>query len=262
MSNLSIHKVIEVTEEHHKSFFEIRDKAIKPITEAYLDWNESVAFLVEGFYQHTKSKEKWHLSVANTLRKMQEPLRSDFILSSNTPKLQSNLIKGGVRGFCATILEENLEFMPKELEYPKFPYFEVEPATLQSLAKKGLLLFANPPAVDEDESDQPGTLINTKKYSHRPMVSVELNLKSLPPGAEGAVLLNWSCKGRKGAKAKVFIDGLQYVKSFEVLTTTDDSIPNFWTFIPWSIGKTIIDLKHVGSGYLWFEHVDIHHVEW
>jgi hypothetical protein len=99
-------------------------------------------------------------------------------------------------------------------------------------------------------------------YVHRPMISVELNLEPLPEGTDGALLLNWSCKGRDGAKAKVFIDGSQYVKSFVVHCTTDDSVPNFWQFIPWKSGKTVVDLKHVGTGYLWFEHVDIHHVEW
>lgn len=262
MSNLSIVKAEAKLDEHHKSFTEARQQALQPITVAYLDWNEAVAFLVEGFQRHTHSNEEWHLSVANALREMQEPLRSDFILSSNTPKLSSRLIKGGVRAFCTTILEENLEFMPKVLEYPKFPYFQVEPATLQSLSANGLILLANPPTEDQDEPDEPGTVINTDTYLYRPMLSVELNLEPLPKGIDGAILLNWSCKGRKGAKAKVFIDGHQYVKAFDVLTTNEDSVPNFWTFIPWKVGKTIVDLKHVGSGYLWFEHVDVHHVEW
>lgn len=94
------------------------------------------------------------------------------------------------------------------------------------------------------------------------MLSVELDLQPLPKGTNGAILMNWSCKGRNGAKAKIFVNGQQHVRSFDVQTTDDDVVPNFWTFVPWNEGRTVVDLKHVGSGYLWFEHVDIHHVEW
>lgn len=262
MSKSAIAESGVVSEKHREEFVKTRTQALEPITEAFHGWNEAVAFLVEGFHKHTNSNEAWHKAVANALRNMNEPLRSDFILKSLDPKLSAKLIKGNVRAFSTTVLEQNLEFMPREMEYPKFPYFQVEPATLQSLAESGLILLANPPAIDGDEPDVPGTAINPDTYLHRPMLSVELDLSPLPNSVEGAVLMNWSCKGRNGAKAKVFVNGQQHVKSFEVQTTDDDTVPNFWTFLPWKVGRNIVDLKHVGNGYLWFEHVDIHHVEW
>jgi hypothetical protein len=236
---------------------------LRPITAAQEAWNEAVAFLIDGFSRYTlPGLDAWHHQVADALRSKREPLRSDFILSPISPKLASTLMKGHVRAFNTTILEENLEFMPKELDYPKFPYFQVEPATLQSLAQHGLVLFANPGGIAEDEPDVPGTPLDLKTYCRRSIISMELEMRPLAPDTAGAVLLNWSCKGRNGAQAKVFIDGIQHVGSFEVRSTDDDAVPNFWTFLPWKQGVTSIDLKHVGAGYLWFEHVDVHHIEW
>ena len=262
MKNSSVANSGVLNATHQASFEKMREQELQSLTAAFQGWNEAVASLVEGFHNHTKANAAWYSTVATALRDMHEPLRSDFILKAVSPRLSSNLIQGHVRALCTTVLEQNLEFMPRTMAYPKFPYFQVEPATLQSLSEHGLILLANPPGESEDEPDAPGAAICVDTYLRRPMVSVELNLKSLPVGTDGAVLMNWSCKGRNGAKAKIFVNGQQHVKSFDVQTTDDDTVPNFWTFLPWTEGRSVIDLKHVGSGYLWFEHVDIHHVEW
>jgi hypothetical protein len=159
-------------------------------------------------------------------------------------------------------LEQDIEFMPKPMAYPRFPYFQVEPATLESLHKAGLVLLANPPGIHEDEPDEPGAELDLRSYLRRPMVSVELRMEPLPPASRRAVLLNWSFRGRAGAHAKIFIDGSQDSRAFEVLSIDDDAVPNFWTLLPWTPGTTVVDLKHVGAGYMWFEHVDVHHVTW
>lgn len=249
-------------------FVSWRATALKPIEAAAAGWNSAVADLVRQIgnelptYAHRVAGDQWHSRVADTLDRMREPLHSDVILSTRAPKLSNSVIKGAARSFCATFLEEDIEFMPRPMAYPKFPYFTVEPATPDSLHEKGLVLFANPPANTDDEPDCSGTPISRNSYMARPMVSVELSLGDLGTKRNGAILLNWSFRGRAGARAKIFINGEQDVESFEVISTDDDAVPNFWTLLPWSPGTHIVDLKHVGAGYLWFEHVDVHHVTW
>jgi hypothetical protein len=245
-----------------------RRQLLRPVCAASAAWNESVAALIRQVGEKLTSLASrrhgpyWHERVARAVAEMKMPLHSEVILSTRNPKLKNDVVNGSVRVFCSTILEEDLEFMPGPMEYPKFPYFTVEPATQEGLFEAGLYLLASPPAAEEDEPDVPGTMINQSVYLRRPMVSVELKLAELAPKEAGAVLLNWSFRGRGGAKAKIFINGEQDVPAFDVMSTEDDAVPNFWTFIPWNPGETVVDLKHVGSGYLWFEHVDVHHVRW
>lgn len=94
------------------------------------------------------------------------------------------------------------------------------------------------------------------------MVSIELQTDGLPSGTEGAVLINWSFWGRQGAHAKVFVDCLQDVLAFPVASSDEDRTPNFWTVLPMRPRTTVVDLKHVGAGFLWFEHADVHTVTW
>ncbi|PZR89924.1 MAG: hypothetical protein DLM68_05315 [Hyphomicrobiales bacterium] len=231
-------------------------------------WNDSVAALVSEVGREIPTLaarqfgNAWHERVASALREMREPLHSDVILTTRSPSLKNEAIRGSVRAFWSTVLEQDLEFMPKAMEYPKFPYFIMEPATQKSLYDAGLYLLANAPKADEDEPDEPGAALDHRSYLRRPMVSVELDLAQLPLNESAAVLLNWSFRGRAGAKAKVFVNGQQDVPAFDVVSTEDDATPNFWTFVPWRPGIVTVDLKHVGSGYLWFEHVDVHHVRW
>ncbi len=251
-----------------RDFCKVREGLLDPIKLASTAWNASVAELVSQVGREltplaTRQRGGvWHERVAKGLRDMREPLHSDIILSTRAPLLKNNLIRGLVRVFCSAVLEQDLEFMPRPMQYPKFPYFTVEPATQKSLYEAGLYLLANPPGTDEDEPNVPGTPINRSTYLRAPMVSVELELAELSTAEDGAVLLNWSFRGRAGAEAKIFINGEQDVPAFDVMSTEDDAVPNFWTFLPWKAGMTVIDLKHVGSGYLWFEHVDVHHVRW
>jgi hypothetical protein len=249
-------------------FFAIRSAALAPVNHAARSWNEAVAALVDQVGQAQinlaakREGEEWHERVANALRRMGDPLRSDVILSAKEPRLKNSFFSGAVRAFSTTTLDQDLEFMPKPMAYPKFPYFQVEPATHESLSKSGLCLLTNPPGIDADEPDKTGTRINPHTYLRVPTISVELDLSAIGPEEYGAILLNWSFRGRAGAHAKIFINGEQDVPAFEVMSADDDGTPNFWTFIPWTQGKVIVDLKHVGQGYLWFEHVDVHHVRW
>jgi hypothetical protein len=94
------------------------------------------------------------------------------------------------------------------------------------------------------------------------MVSIELDINKLPDGQQGALLINWSFRGRQGAMAKIFIDGLQDVPAFQVASTDEDHTLNFWSVVPIRAGYTVIDLKHVGAGFMWFDHADVHSVIW
>lgn len=249
-------------------FMSQRQRILSRHLAAHAEWNDSVAALVSYLgkkfnpYSIRRQGRVWQEEVAAALRSLKKPLYSDVILTTGSPQLKNDVLEGNVRAFCTTVLDRDLEFMPKTMEYPKFPYFQIEPATFNSLHEAGLYLLSNPPGVTEDEPDEEGSKLNMSAYAKTPMVSVELQLRALPENFDAAVLLNWSCRGRAGAKAKVFIDGEQDLPAFEVTSTTDDTVPNFWTVIPWRAGPMVIDLKHVGSGYLWFEHVDVHHVRW
>jgi len=249
-------------------FLKSREAKLQPLKVATKAWNESVAALVSQVGQEVgplvtrRRGIAWNDRVVAALHDLQEPLRSDVILSTRTPMIANATVKGSVRAFCSAFLEQDLEFMPRTMEYPKFPYFTVEPATQKALFEAGLYLLANPPEVEADEPDATGSQINRDTYLKTPMISVELRLAELQQHEEAAVLLNWSCRGRAGAKAKIFINGQQDVPAFEVRSTEDDNVPNFWTFLPWTPGTVVVDLKHVGSGYLWFEHVDVHHIRW
>jgi hypothetical protein len=251
-----------------KDFFSDRQKILRSVEAAAAAWNEAVATLITKVGQVTTSFATrsrgpgWHERAAQALRAMREPLHSDVILATRTPMLKNDAIRASVRVFCSTVLEQNLEFMPRTMDYPKFPYFTVEPATQESLFKEGLYLLANPSGMDEEEPNIPGVSISRETYLRTPMISVELDLASIGSGNDGAVLLNWSFRGRAGAHAKIFINGELDVPAFEVRSSDDDETPNFWTVVPWATGEVVIDLKHVGSGYLWFEHVDVHHVTW
>ena len=250
------------------SFLEKRKMATLAYDRAPKHWNDSVACLVEmvgsqiSNYAALYGGSNWHENVAKALRLLEKPLKSDVILSNDSPLLKNECLKGAVRVFGSCFLEQDLEFMPKEYDYPKFPYFQVEPARLNTLSKAGLVLLANPSGLEEDEPDKTGSEIDMTSYTRRPMVSCEIYMNHLDEKRIGALLLNWSCKGKEGAMAKIYINGIQDVPAFEVQSTDDDPTPNFWTFLPWSEGKTVIDLKMVGSGYLWFEHVDVHSIHW
>lgn len=252
-----------------QAFAAWRNTALAPFDRAAGLWNEAVANVVATMGLHLDSQarrrkgEAWVNQLIATLRTMRAPLKSDVIVSANTPMAVNALVSAGVRALSATMLEQDLEFMPRSFDYPKFPYFEVEPATLASLAKAGLVLLANGPAPGADEPCSGGVPINRETYLRRPLISIGLELSELPPGQDGAILVNWSCRGRNGAMAKVFIDGELDVPPFEVMTTSDDATPNFWTILPWRVGGATLDLKLVGeASYLWFEHADVHVVRW
>jgi hypothetical protein len=250
------------------SFLEWRASKLRSIDNATNQWNDAVACAVEhvGSMDGVVSRlegPKWHGKVASALRDMDQPMHSDVILSSIDPCLSNRLLQGRLRAFGLATLPSNPEFMPtKQRPWPAFPYFTVEPGTLPELSKEGLLLFANPPLAEADELDETGSRIDRHSYGSSPMISVELDLEPLPQSCKGAILLNWSFRGRLGAMAKIFLNGVQDMPAFEVVSTDEDRTPNFWTVLPWYSGRNVVDLKHVGSGYLWFEHVDVHHVIW
>jgi len=246
-----------------------REAALAPLERAAGLWNEAVAEVIShmglALDSHVRRSrgEDWVRRAALSLRTMRQPLKSDVILSTIAPAGANAVISGAVRAFSTTVLEQDLEFMPKRFRYPKFAYFEVEPATQASLATRGLYLLAGGPPVDEDEGCDPGTAINRHTYLRTPLISLELSMKALAETEEGAVLINWSCRGRNGAMGKVFINGELDVPPFEIMTTADDATPNFWTILPWDEGGATIDLKLVGeASYLWFEHADVHVLRW
>ena len=244
-----------------------RDK-IASIETCRSEWNGAVAAAVEqvgrqcGLIAQTMGKE-WHERAAQALRALREPLRSTVILSAKTPHLQDSYLRGRMRAYGTSVLSEDPEFMPStQFEWPRFPYFQVEPGTASSLARSGLIMLANPPGIDEEEANEVGTPICGATYARSPMISLELDLNPLAKGTQGALLLNWSFKGRQGAMAKIFIDGQLDVPAFEVASTDEDPTPNFWTVAPWRSGNAIVELKHTGSGFLFFEHCDVHHIVW
>lgn len=235
---------------------------------AVAEWNNAVASAVEHVGQMkgltTQQMDAlWHGKVATALRAMERPLHSDVILEARRPSLKNDILEGRIRAFGASVLAEDPEFMPStQRQWPAFPYFVVEPGSLDSLAREGLILLTNPPGLAEEESDEIGTQICRRTYGRSPMISVELDLSQLEEGSEAAVLLNWSFRGRLGAMAKIFVDGQLDAPAFPVASSDEDRTPNFWTILPWRPGRTYVDLKHVGSGYCWFEHVDVHSVSW
>ena len=251
-----------------KEFLRRRKELMVDLDVASRKWNDAVASLVEKVgskisnYASTHYGKGWHRKVAKALRDLEEPLKSDVILSNSRPNLKNDYVDGSCRVFGSCFLEGDLEFMPKEFEYPKFPYFQVEPARLQTLSKAGLVLLANPPGIEAEEPNRTDAIISMETYTKSPMISVDLKMQELGSKRGAALLLNWSCKGREGAMAKIFINGRQDVPAIEVMSSDDDPTPNFWTFVPWKSGTTVVDLKMVGDGYLWFEHVDVHSVFW
>lgn len=251
-----------------EAFLAYRRSRMTSIETGITEWNGAVASAVERVGKQDGLTSRmmtsgWHTQVASALRRMEHPLHSDIILSVNEPYLTNRLMQGRVRTFGTITMSEDPEFMPTtQAEWPRFPYFLVEPGTSRSLAEAGLVLLANPPGVAEDEPDEVGAAICSTTYARSPMVSMELQIDALPNGREGAVLINWSFRGRQGAHAKIFIDGLQDVPAFPVASSDEDRTPNFWTILPMRPGTTVVDLKHVGAGFLWFEHADVHTVTW
>lgn len=254
--------------EERKNFHRWRDTELSRLDVARAAWNDAVAHAVEVVGKQeglstVEMGEEWHETVAAALRALKRPLHSDVILSVREPFLWNQRLVGRMRAYGTALLSEDPEFMPStDYSWPRFPYFRVEPGTAASLWAEGLALLANPPAATEDEDDVVGASLCRSTYGRTPMVSLDLELQPLPEGQSGALLLNWSCRGRLGAMAKIFIDGQLDVPAFEVVSSDDDPTPNFWTVIPWREGSMVVDLKHVGSGYLLFEHCDVHHVIW
>lgn len=247
-------------------FLLARQRQVPSIRAATAAWNDAVASAVGTVaHQHgliaQRMGEHWFRQVQQALKVMDHPLHSDVILAGAAPFLANDVLTGRVKVFGATMLSEDPEFMPStQYEWPRFPYFVVEPGTPRALHEAGLVLLTNPPAEEEDEANLVGAPIAMHNYGKSPMVSVELDVNDFTGG--GAVLINWSCRGRLGAKAKIFIDGELDVPAFTVASSDEDRTPNFWTILPLRPGKTMIDLKLVGSGMLWFEHADIHSVTW
>ncbi|QQS20925.1 MAG: hypothetical protein IPL87_05300 [Candidatus Moraniibacteriota bacterium] len=224
------------------------------------EWNKAVAKLVREFPIYTGRERERYECVADALEKMDEPLRSDIILTVEEPYALCSLtkIKGSLRIFGASFLPNDIWFMDEWLEFPKFPYFVTEPATFKSLKENNLVLFADPCGEIEDEPDIAGAEINLETYRRRPIVSIEIELPQIKQ--QGCLLLNFSAKGYYGAKVKIFNNGELVCPSFSVQSTPGDRTPNFWIFPEWKSGLNVIDLKFIGKGYLWFDHVDIHHV--
>lgn len=251
-----------------EEFHRYRNKKMASIETGISEWNSAVASAVERVGQQNGLVAKimgngWHQQVAQVLRKMDEPLHSDVILSVKETKLSNRRVTGRVRTFGNTTMSENPEFMPTtETAWPMFPYFNVEPGTPTALAHQGLALLANPPGLEDEEANEVGTPIASATYARSPMVSIELRVHEMAQEVNGAFLINWSFRGRQGAMAKIFLDGLLDVPAFNVASTDEDKTPNFWTVLPMRSGLTVVDLKHVGSGFLWFEHADVHPVIW
>ena len=183
-------------------FHRWRQEKIASIETCRMEWNGAVAAAVEhvatqnGLFTQTMGP-KWHADVAAALRSMEVPLHSEVILSTVKPYLRNELITGRMRAYGACFMSENPEFMPStQFEWPRFPYFKVEPGTSSSLAKEGLILLANPPGIIEDEANEVGAPICSTSYARTPMISVELELKPLERDQTGAVLLNWSFRPR------------------------------------------------------------------
>lgn len=249
-------------------FLEYRRSKMASIETGIAEWNGAVASAVErvGMQKGLMTKtmgQDWHTRVAQALTKMETPMHSDVILGVDEPFLTNRMLEGRVRVFGATTMSESPEFMPAtDTKWPMFPFYTVEPGTSRALAEAGLALLANPPGIEDDEANAVGTPIASSTYARSPMVSIEVRVNELPSATSGALLLNWSFRGRQGAMAKVFIDGLLDVPAFGIASTDEDRTPNFWTVLPMRPGATIIDLKHVGAGFLWFEHCDVHSVTW
>lgn len=251
-----------------EAFHRWRREKLATIETSIGAWNDAVATAVEtvarqeGMVARTMGVA-WHAQVAAALRAMDVPLHSDVILSTRQPHLRNSLVVGRMRACGACFLSEDPEFMPTtQYEWPRFPYFVVEPGTPTSLAREGLILLANPPGIEEEEPNVVGAPICRATYGRAPMIGLDLELQPLEHGRQGAVLLNWSFRGRLGAMAKIFVDGLAETPAFGVTSTDEDPTPNFWTVLPWREGRTVIDLKHVGAGFLLFEHCDVHSVTW
>lgn len=245
---------------NRESFIETRNKILTNHKLETKEWNKAVARSVRDFPTYTGRERERYECVASILEKMYEPLRSDIILTADEPYIQCPItkIKGSLRIFGASFLPNDIWFMDEWIEFPRFPYFITEPATFKSLKEKGLVLFADPCGEEEDEPDVSGSTINLDTYKRRPIVSVELDLPSIEQ--QGCLLLNFSARGYYGAKVKIFNNGELICSSFSVQSTPEDRTPNFWVYPEWKAGVNIIDLKFVSKGYLWFDHVDVHHV--
>ena len=249
------------------NFFITRGKILKKLYISNTAWNKSVASAIcslkenSGYIIKTMG-DKWINSLIKELEEMTDPLHSDVILSNAYPKLKNEYVNCRLDVFGSVFLSEDPEFMPSHRkEWPLFEYFIVEPGTLSSLYKNNLVLLANPPDVNEQEKNIAGEKIDETTYGKTPMVSIRLKTKGLRRHENGALLLNWSFRGRLGAMAKIFVNGILDYPAFLVNSSDEDRTPNFWTVVPW-FEECVIDLKHVGQGYLWFEHCDIHHVIW
>ncbi len=253
---------IKTSSSPDEEYFETRQRMLANQRNEALQWNGAVARLVKDFWQYTGEGEERYLEIANALCAMPEALQADMILSPKSP-LGHNAksgINARLNAWGASFLPQDMSFMDGWLAFPKFPYFRPEPATFESLLGAGLILFTTPAGVEEDEGNETGNMIGMETYARRSIASVELDLPSLPCYDDASLLFNISARGYYGAMVKIFWNGALCLPAFPVHSTPEDRTPNFWVFPPWKAGENFLDIKFVGQGFLWFDHVDVHHV--
>lgn len=225
-------------------------------------WNEAVANLASGFEHHSHQDHlaTFYRNTSAALKSLSSLMEGDMILSASSPKHfnPKSRIEGHLDCFGVTLAHQNFWFMGRPTTYPDFPFFTIEPATKQSQTEANLVLLTNPVGVCVDEPNEPNTKIDLPSYASRSIVSTTLSLPEIT--GEAALLFNISAKGYNGAMLKTFWNGELALPAIPVNSTPDNPTPNFWVIVPWRAGTNVLDLKFVGAGYLWFDHVDVHHV--
>jgi hypothetical protein len=175
-----------------ETFHNYRGHKLSSIETGIAEWNDAVASAVDRVGQQNglatiEMGPEWHTNVSSALRDMKAPLHSEVILSTKKPFLSNSALSGRLRVFGALTMSENPEFMPSTTaEWPRFPYFLVEPGTAKSLADQELVLLGNPPSVDQDEPDMIGAAIASVTYARSPTHERQntLRMVSDPPYGE------------------------------------------------------------------------------